>query len=86
MFTSFRSRGWHDDCSGEVNPIIDKVEIFNKGGNLVKGEGVYDIIENDIYIYPHGKGRSICVTATATDKDGNAKTERICKPLLKCKK
>ncbi len=75
-----------DNCSGEVNPIIDKVEIFNKGGNLVKGEGVYDIIENDIYIYPHGKGRSICVTATATDKDGNSNSERICKPLLKCKK
>ena len=75
-----------NNCHTWAYLTIDKVEIFNKGGRLVKGKGVYEIKGSDIYVYPEGRGWSICVIATATDSSGNSQTERICKSLLKCKK
>jgi hypothetical protein len=73
-----------DNC-GMENLTIE-VEIFNNGGQLVKGEGVYKIIGNEIFAYPNGEGWSICVTATAIDEKGNTTTKYDCKSLLKCKK
>lgn len=75
-----------DNCTGEVNLIIDKVEVFNNGGQFVKGKGVYDIIGNDIYIYPNANGWSIKVTATGIDDSGNPNTQILEKALIKCKK
>ena len=76
-----------EDVCSEVSSIrIDTVEIYNKGGNLVKGKGVYEISGHDIFVYPNGSGWSICVTATAIDGEDNKSQERIPKPLLKCKK
>ena len=75
-----------DNCSSEVELIIDKVEIFNRGGRRVRGSGVYSIVGNDIYVYPRGNGWSVCITATAVDASGNTKTDRICRSLLKCNK
>jgi len=75
------------DDYGVESLTVDKVEIFNKSGKLVKGKGVYEIVGNDIYVYSKGKGKSVCVTATAVDVNGNVNSEeRACKPLLKCKK
>jgi len=75
-----------DNCTDEVNLVIDKVEVFNYGGQLVLGKGIYDIIGNDIYVYPNANGRSIKVTVTAIDDSGNPNTQILEKALLKCKK
>lgn len=75
-----------DGCSGITELRIDQVEVFNKGGNPVQGNGVFEVSGNDIYIFPSGTGWSVCVTATATDGAGNSDTVRICKSLQKCKK
>lgn len=75
-----------DNCSEVIGLNIDKVEIYNSGGNLVKGEGVYEISGLDIFVYPRGNGWSIYVTATASDTFGNSTTETVYKTLLKCKK
>ncbi|MGB2844604.1 MAG: hypothetical protein WBC02_07095, partial [Candidatus Aminicenantaceae bacterium] len=65
---------------------IDNVEIFNKKERPVRGKSVYYIIDgNDIYVFPKGKGWSIHVTVTATDKSGNSETDTISKTLLKYK-
>ena len=73
-----------DNCSSDVEVIIDKVKILNRGGRRVWGRGVYKIIGNDIYIYPKGRDWSVRVTVTAADESGNTTTESISKPLLKC--
>lgn len=75
-----------DNCTDEVNLVIDKVEVFNYGGQLVLGKGIYDIIGNDVYVYPNANGRSIKVTVTAIDESGNPKTQILEKALYKCKK
>ena len=75
-----------NNCHTWAYLTIDKVKVFNKEGRLVKGKGVYEIKGSDIYVYPEGRGWSICVTATAIDLSGKSQTERICKSLLKCKK
>jgi hypothetical protein len=63
-----------------------EMEIYNKGGNLVKGKGVYEISGRDIFVFPNAEGWSIRVTATATDESGNSRTESTDKALKKCKK
>jgi hypothetical protein len=73
-----------DNCTSDVEAIIDKVEIFNRGGRRVRGRGVYSIVGNDIYVYPKGRSWSIRVTVTAADESGNTTTESISNPLLKC--
>jgi len=62
------------------------VEIFNNGGRLVKGKGVYDIAGNDILVYPNADGWSARITATAVDDEGNSDTQILEKTLTKCKK
>ncbi|NQT80419.1 MAG: right-handed parallel beta-helix repeat-containing protein [Candidatus Aminicenantes bacterium] len=74
-----------DNCSSDVKIFIDNVEIFNKKGRPVLGKGVYSIVSHDIYVFPRGRGWSICVTVTATGESGNSVTEIICKTLLKYK-
>lgn len=73
-----------DNCSSDVEFIIDKVEIFNRGGRRVRGRGVYSVNGNNILVYPRGRGWSVRVTVTAADASGNAKTEQISKSLLRC--
>lgn len=75
-----------DNCTDMVYLIIDKVEIFNNRGQLVKGKGVYDILGHDIYVYPNANGWSIKVTATAIDGSDNLNTQTLEKALIKCKK
>ena len=65
---------------------IGKVEVFNNGGKLVQGNGVYEVNGDVVYVYPNGKGWSVKVTATAEDEYGNSKTETLEKALIKCKK
>ncbi|MGA1790902.1 MAG: lamin tail domain-containing protein, partial [bacterium] len=72
-----------DNCSSEVELIIDKVEIFKTGGRRVLVSGVYSLVGNDIYVFPRGRDLSVYVTATAVDANGNTKTEKISKSLLK---
>jgi len=74
-----------DNCSSDVEISIDKVEVFNKRGRPVWGKGVYSIVGKNIYVFPKGKGWSIHVTVTATDKSGNSETDTISKTLLKYK-
>jgi hypothetical protein len=73
-----------DNCSSDVEVIIDKVKIFNRGGRRVWGRGIYSIVGNDIYVYPKGRDWTVRVTVTAADENGNTTTENISKPLLKC--
>jgi hypothetical protein len=73
-----------DNCTSDVEAVIDKVEIFNRGGRRVRGRGVYSIDGNNIYVYPKGRSWSVRVTVTAADESGNTTTESISKPLLKC--
>lgn len=75
-----------DNCSGTVEATIKGVGIFNNGGKLVKGGGVYYIDGSDIFIFPDGNGWSIKVTVTADDEFGNSSTVDFTKALLKCKK
>jgi TolB protein len=73
-----------DNCSEEISPSIGKVEVYNKAGILVRGKGVYEISESDIYVYPNAEGWSIKVTATAIDENGNTSTQILSKSLIKC--
>ena len=73
-----------DNCSSDVEFVIDKVEIFNRGGRRVRGRGVYSVNGNNILVYPRGRGWSVRVTVTAADASGNTKTEQISKSLLRC--
>ncbi|MFC2166996.1 PKD domain-containing protein [Acidobacteriota bacterium] len=79
--------GW-DNCSeAAVSVTIDKVEVFNNGGKLVKGNGIYKISGNILYVYPSGNGWSVIITATATDEEGNSQQLVLdLVPLVKCKK
>ncbi|MEW6363115.1 MAG: hypothetical protein AB1714_00600 [Acidobacteriota bacterium] len=77
--------GASDNCTQSSTVSIDNVQVFNNGGNPVHGNGVYDIIRNDIYVYPNGHEWSVEVTLTATDEAGNGATSTITRPLLKCK-
>jgi hypothetical protein len=73
-----------DNCSTDVEFIIDKVEVFNRGGRRVRGRGVYSVSGNDIYVYPKGRDWSVRVIVTSADAYGNTKTEQISKSLLRC--
>ncbi|MCP5054935.1 MAG: hypothetical protein GY940_47655, partial [bacterium] len=74
-----------DNCSGTgVDLKILKVEVYNNAGNLVQGNGVLDVIGNDIYVYPNGTGWSVKVTFEALDEKGNKVTETVSKNLNKC--
>jgi len=73
-----------DSCSTDVEFIIDKVEVFNRGGRRVWGRGVYSIDGSNVYVYPKGRDWSVRVTVTTADSNGNTKTEQISKSLLKC--
>lgn len=73
-----------DNCSEPVDPSINKVEVYNKRGILVRGPGVYDISGNDILVYPNALGWSITVIATAVDENGNMTTQTLNKSLIKC--
>ena len=73
-----------DNCTPDVEFIIDKVEILNKAGRRVWGRGVYSVNGSDIYVYPKGRDWSVRITATAADANGNATTEQITKSLLRC--
>ncbi len=73
-----------DNCASDIEAVIEKVEILNRGGRRVWGRGVYRIIGNNIYVKPRGNDWSVRVTVTAADDNGNTTTESITKPLLKC--
>lgn len=75
-----------DNCSNTIDLQILNVLVYNNGGNLVQGKGIFEVIDNDIYVYPNAKGWSVAVTAKAVDSSGNIVTEMFYKNLLKCKK
>ncbi len=79
--------GW-DNCSeGAVTVTIDKVEVFNNGGNFVRGKGICDVMGDVVYVYPNGNGWSVKITATATDEEGNFQQLELGPVMLvKCKK
>jgi hypothetical protein len=73
-----------DNCSKNVIPQITKVEVFNNGGNLVTGNGIYEISGNTVYVNPNGNGWSVRITVIAADENGNTQTIPITKSLIKC--
>jgi hypothetical protein len=73
-----------DNCTPDVELLIDKIKILNKGGRRVWGRGIYRVVGNDIYVFPNGRDWSIVVTVTAIDSNGNTTTDRISKPLQQC--
>jgi hypothetical protein len=73
-----------DNCSQDVELVIDKVKVLNRRGRRVWGRGIYRVVGNDIYVFPNGRDWSIVVTVTASDSNGNTATESLSKPLLKC--
>jgi streptogramin lyase len=73
-----------DNCSSDVELVLDKIKILNKYGRRVWGRGIYSVVGNDIYVFPNGRDWSIVVTVTASDSNGNTKTESLSKPLLQC--
>jgi len=73
-----------DNCSKSVIPQITKVEVFNNGGDLVKGDGIYEISGNTVYVNPNGNGWSVRITVIAADENGNTQTIQITKSLIKC--
>jgi len=73
-----------DNCSINVIAQITKVEVFNNGGNLVKGNGVYEISKNILYVNPNGTGWSLKITVFAEDEYGNSQIVTITKSLIKC--
>jgi hypothetical protein len=73
-----------DNCSKSVIPQITKVEVFNNGGNLVTGNGIYEISGNTVYVNPSGNGWSVRITVFAEDENGNNQTIPITKSLIKC--
>jgi len=75
-----------DNCSDTVDLQILNVEVYNNGGNLVNGQGIFEVMDNDIYVYPDGNGWSVVVTVEAVDENGNAASETFSKNLLACKK
>ncbi|MHA1396014.1 MAG: hypothetical protein ACTSRZ_21125 [Promethearchaeota archaeon] len=75
-----------DNCSGEIVPTIDSVELFNQDGDLVGGTGLYEIIGQDIFVYANARGWTIRITSTAADASGNSATEIFDKALIQCKK
>jgi hypothetical protein len=75
-----------DNCSDTVDLQILNVEVYNNGGNLVNGQGILEVMNNDIYVYPDGNGWSVVVTVEAVDANGNTASETFSKDLLECKK
>jgi hypothetical protein len=73
-----------DNCTSDVEAVIDKIKVLNRRGRRVWGRGVYNVVGNDIYVFPRGRDWSIRVTVTAADANGNTTTATISKPLLKC--
>ena len=73
-----------DNCSEDVEFVIDKIEIFNRGGRRVWGRGVYSASGSSIFVYPRGRDWSVRVTVTAADASGNTTQGQVSKPLLKC--
>ena len=65
-------------------PEITKVEVFNNGGNLVMGNGIYEISGNTVYVNPNENGWSVRITVIAADENGNTQTIQIEKSLIKC--
>lgn len=72
-----------DNCSSTVTLQIT-VEIYNNGGKLVNGNGIYEIAGNAVYVKPNGAGWSVKITVIAADGNWNTSTMTIAKPLLKC--
>lgn len=75
-----------DNCPGELSITVDKVEIYNDIGDLVQGQKLYEVSDNNIHVYRSAAGWSIVVTVTAGDRSGNSETKEIRKPLKKCRK
>jgi hypothetical protein len=73
-----------DNCSKNLTLQITKVEVFNNGGNLVNGNGIYEISGNTVYVNPNGNGWTVKITAIAADEFGNTAPVTITKTLLKC--
>jgi hypothetical protein len=73
-----------DNCSDIVDLQILNVEVYNNGGNLVNGQGIFEVMDNDIYVYPDGNGWSVIITVEAVDAYGNTASETFSKDLLKC--
>jgi hypothetical protein len=73
-----------DNCSKSVILQITKVEVFNNGGNLVMGNGIYEISGNTVYVNPNENGWSVRITVIAADENGNTQTIQIEKSLIKC--
>jgi len=48
-----------DDCSSEVELVIDKVEIFNKKGHRVPGKEIYNIVKHKKKKKHHVRGKII---------------------------
>jgi hypothetical protein len=75
-----------DNCSDTVDLQILNVEVYNNGGNPVNGQGIFEVMDNDIYVYPNGSGWRVVVTVEAVDANGNTASETFSKNLLECKK
>ena len=74
-----------DNCSKNLTLQIMKVEVFNNGGNLVQGNGIYEISGNTVYVNPSGNGWSVRITVIAADDNGNTTQPiQITKSLIKC--
>jgi len=73
-----------DNCSKSVILQITKVEVFINGGNLVMGNGIYEISGNTVYMNPNENGWSVRITVIAADENGNTQTIQIEKSLIKC--
>ena len=48
-----------DNCSSEVEVVIDKVEVFNKRGHRVWGDGIYRIVKHEIKRWHRYRRRNI---------------------------
>lgn len=73
-----------DNCAASVTPQIARVEVFNKGGQLVRGNGVYSISGNTILVNPAGNGWFVRITVMAEDGNGNAQTIEVTRALIAC--
>jgi hypothetical protein len=74
-----------DACSQIASWTIDKVEVYNQGGNLVLGNGIYSVVGNStVYIYPNTDTWTFQITVTAIDQFNNQITTSFRSTLKKC--